>query len=83
MPTAESEEIQRLKEEITRLEKEIDKADEYRKASIEVIAEILKERDAIMKDRNRKQDLKGVMIAVSQVFKNTDSMEVKSDEQCI
>jgi len=50
------EEIRRLNEEITRLEKEIDKSNEYRKASIEVMAEILKERDDRMNDRNRKQD---------------------------
>ncbi|MDD3045840.1 MAG: DUF1192 family protein [Candidatus Delongbacteria bacterium] len=77
------EEIRRLNEEITRLEKEIDKSNEYRKASIEVMAEILKERDDGMNDRNRKQDSKDMMITVSQVFKNTDSMKVKSDEQRI
>jgi uncharacterized membrane protein YccC len=77
------EEIRRLNEEITRLEKEIDKSNEYRKASIEVMAEILKERDDRMNDRNRKQDSKDMMITVSQVFKNTDSMKVKSDEQRI
>lgn len=77
------EEIRRLNEEITRLEKEIDKSNECRKASIEVMAEILKERDDRMNDRNRKQDSKDMMITVSQVFKNTDSMKVKSDEQRI
>ena len=78
MPTAESEEIQRLKEEITRLEKEIDKADEYRKASIEVIAEILKERDAIMKDRNGKQYFEDMM--TQQAYREMNARIIRGNQ---
>ena len=44
--------------------KEMDREHEYRKASIKVITELVRERDARMKDRNRAKDAKQMIDAV-------------------